>query len=79
MSTMSPVFENTSPRVLELKELLEEVGKYEAGIDALTLAKALVAKGHHPYAIQRAIQVALDKGDLDLGAKLRLQRPRVAA
>jgi hypothetical protein len=76
---MSPVFENTSNRALDPKELLEEVGKHEAGIDALTLAKALVAQGHHPYAIQRAIQIALDRGDLDLGAKLRLQRPRVAA
>ena len=76
---MSPVFENTSARALDLKELLEEVGKHEVGIDALTLAKALVAKGHHPYAIQRTIQVALDRGELDLGAKLRLQRPRVAA
>jgi hypothetical protein len=76
---MSPVFENTPPRPLDPKELLEEVGKHEAGVDALTLAKALIARGHHPYAIQRAIQAALDRGDLDLGAKLRLQRPRVAA
>ncbi len=76
---MSPVFENTIPQAIDAKELLDEVGSHDQGVDALTLAKALMGKGYHPYAIQRAIQVALDRGDLELGAKLRLQRARVAA
>jgi hypothetical protein len=76
---MSPVFENRAHRAIDAKELLDEVGKHDQGVDALTLARTLMGKDYHPYAIQRAIQVALDRGDLELGAKLRLQRARVAA
>jgi len=48
---MSPVFENPSLRDLDQKELLDEVGKHDAGIDALTLAKAFVAGAiiHMPF------------------------------
>lgn len=76
---MSPAFNNGSPRALDRKMLLKEVGKHGEGIDALTLTKIFVAEGYHPYSIGNAIQIALDKGELGLGAKLRLQRPRVAA
>jgi hypothetical protein len=75
---MSPVFKNTAPPAISAQELLDEVGKYDQGVDALSLGNTLVARSYHPYAIQRAIQLALDRGDLELGPKLRLQRAEIA-
>jgi hypothetical protein len=76
---MSSVFKNTVPPAISAQELLDEVGKYDQGVDALSLGNTLVARSYHPYAIQRAIQLALDRGDLELGPKLRLQRAEIAA
>jgi hypothetical protein len=76
---MSSVFKNTVPPAISAQELLDEVGKYDQGVDALSLGNKLVARSYHPYAIQRAIQLALDRGDLELGPKLRLRRAEMTA
>jgi hypothetical protein len=43
-----------------------------AGVDAESLAKRLVDAGLHQSDAQQAIQSALDRGSLRLGAQLRL-------
>jgi|ETNmetMinimDraft_28_1059901.scaffolds.fasta_scaffold525152_2 hypothetical protein len=62
-------------------ELLDEVEKHrQVGISAAELSKTFASKGYHPYKIQRAIQHALDRGELELGDRLRLvAAARVAA
>jgi hypothetical protein len=66
------------PRPTE-RDVLEEVARHPEGIDAVTLVSSFEGKGYHPYSIQRVVQLALDKGSLELGSKLRLFRARVAA
>ncbi|MCK1641908.1 hypothetical protein IVA95_31260 [Bradyrhizobium sp. 157] len=61
------------------RELLDEVARHEAGIDALSLVQLFSQKGYLPYDIQRTMQRALDKGVLVLGPKLRLCVIREAA
>ncbi len=59
-------------------ELVEEIERHSDGIDAVTLGEAFESRGYLRYSVQRAIRHALDKGDIELGPRLRLRR-RTAA
>lgn len=61
------------------RELLDEVARHHDGIDALTLTTTFTEMGYHPYSVQRTIQRAMDKGDLEVGPKLRLYASHEAA
>jgi hypothetical protein len=64
-----------------IRELLDEVERHENGIDALDLAGIFINKGFPSYSVQRTLQSALDRGELQLGSRLRLRvaRAKVAA
>jgi hypothetical protein len=54
------------------KELLDAVASRPEGIHAVELTEIFTKKGLHRHSVQRVIQRALDRGDLELGSKLRL-------
>ena len=54
-------------------DVIKEVSAYSKGINAVTLGNKMVAKGYQLSSVQKAIQRALDKGQIELGSRFRLQ------
>lgn len=54
--------------------VVTEVSRHPEGIDAAKLGEDLVSQGFGRNSIQKAIRHSLDRGEIELGPRFRLQK-----